>query len=58
MTINPVYADLLDERYSRFSTASWWPTPKAHNDADQMRYFRRLELEAAANDDEEVSDGA
>lgn len=46
-------ADLLAERFSRLSTAMWWPTPKAHRDSDQMRYFRRLELEAANQDDEE-----
>lgn len=55
--MNEAYEDLLHERYSRASTATWWPTPKAHRDSDQMQYYRRLELEAAAID-EEVTDGS
>lgn len=50
---SPMAADLLSERFSRESTAAWWPTPRAHRDSEQMRYFRRLELEAANQDDEE-----
>lgn len=50
---DPVYRALLRERFSLSSTASWWPTPPAHTDAETMRYFRRLELEAANRDDEE-----
>lgn len=46
-------ADLLSERFSRESTALWWPTPPAHTDAETMTYFRRLDLEAANQDDEE-----
>lgn len=50
-------ADLLSERFSRSSTAVWWPTPPAHTDAETMTYFRRLELEAVDNRDEEDADG-
>lgn len=52
---DPLYLALLRERFSRSSTAAWWPTPPAHTDAEAMQYFRRLELEEAADnqDDEE-----
>lgn len=50
-------ADLLSERFSRESTALWWPTPPAHTDAETMTYFRRLDLEAVDNQDEEDADG-
>lgn len=49
--------DLTAERFSRSSTATWWPTPRAHRDAEAMQYMRRLELEEAIQDDEEVADG-
>ena len=45
-------ADLLSERFSRDSTASWWPTPPTHVDAEIVQYRRRLELEAASQDEE------
>lgn len=50
---SPMAADLLSERFSRDSTAVWWPTPPSHTDAETMTYFRRLDLEAANQDDEE-----
>lgn len=46
-------ADLLSERFSRESTALWWPTPPLHTDAEILQYRRRLELEAASRDEEE-----
>ena len=49
---DPAYLALLRERFSRSSTAVWWPTPPAHTDAETMTYFRRLELQAADNDEE------
>jgi hypothetical protein len=51
---DPLYLELLRERFSRSSTSTWWPTPPAHKDAETMQYFRRLELEEAAQSDEEV----
>lgn len=52
-----MYEELLEERFSRSSAALWWPTPRAHRDAGAMQYMRRLELEEAAqDDDEEVAD--
>lgn len=44
----------------RFSRPLWWPTPPRHTDSQVMQYFRRIELEAEAADDEdeEVSDGS
>ncbi len=45
-------ADLLSERFSRDSTASWWPTPPTRVDAEIVQYRRRLELEAASQDEE------
>lgn len=50
--MNDAYDDLLHERFSRVSTATWWPTPRAHRDGEQMQYFRRLELEAVKTDEE------
>lgn len=44
-------ADLLSERFSRASTAAWWPTPEKHADVEVMEYFERLD---AVPDDEEV----
>ena len=49
---DPLYLALLRERFSRSSTTAWWPTPPSHTDAETMQYFRRLELEAADQDDE------
>jgi len=45
-------ADLLSERFSRDSTALWWPTPETHVDAEIVQYRRRLELEDATHDEE------
>jgi len=50
--MDPLYADLLRERFGK---STWWPTPPAHTDSEQMRYFRRLELEAVDNQDDEES---
>ena len=50
-------ADLMSERFSRSSTTAWWPTPPSHTDAETLQYFRRLELEAVDNQDEEDADG-
>lgn len=49
MPTNPLYADLMRERFSR---PLWWATPPAHADSEVMQYFRRLELEAADNKDD------
>jgi len=47
--------DLTQERFSRSSTAAWWPTPRTHTDTEVMQYYRRLELEATDNQDDEES---
>ena len=60
MTVDPTQApgrratvDALTNE--RFSDPIWWPTPRAHRDSEQMQYFRRLELEAVDNQDDEES---
>lgn len=64
--------DLTAERFSRSSTALWWPTPRAHTNDGAMQYLRLLEQEdrdlqeqrllelgeAVDDDDEEVADGS
>jgi hypothetical protein len=50
-------ADLLSERFSRDSTATWWPTPPKHTDSEVLTYYRRLDLEAADQDEEDADGG-